>query len=339
MKKILVLSIGACLLVSACSRPRKAEAGHLESATGNPFTTDLLLKTTPVKQQDRSPLCWAYAMLATIETNHLMQGDSVNLSIDYMARCLLTESVRRYYLSRGTSPINLRGMGTRLLALLETYGACPYDSYHAESANYNVIVRRLEQAARASRSLTALDQRANAILDAAIGYLPGKQVHMLGADYTPREFAHSVCRSGEYQAITSFTHHAFGTQFVLEVPDNLNADRVLNLPLDTLMQFIVGRLRSGRAVYWEGDITSPGFDFAAGTAEVGHPVTQQQRQQAFESLQTTDDHALELVGLAHDKQDRRYFIAKNAWGTANRFGGFLYLSEDYLRLNTVMVVG
>lgn len=33
------------------------------------FTNETLLGYTPVKHQGSSPLCWAYAMLATIETD------------------------------------------------------------------------------------------------------------------------------------------------------------------------------------------------------------------------------------------------------------------------------
>lgn len=53
------------------------------------FYRDVMLPTTPMKNQGSSSLCWAYAMLATIETEHLVQGDSVNLSVDYVARAYL----------------------------------------------------------------------------------------------------------------------------------------------------------------------------------------------------------------------------------------------------------
>ena len=106
------------------------------------------------------------------------------------------------------------------------------------------------------------------------------------------------------------------------------------------MAFIVQRLQSGRAVFWEGDVSSEGFDFAGGVAVLTtQHVTQQQRQQAFERLQTTDDHAMALVGLAHDHRGNRYFIAKNSWGAHNRFHGFVYLREAYVRLNTTLIVG
>ena len=335
MKKILFCLTMGLLWLSSCTRPvqRKAEK--------SPFVIDVLLKTTPVKDQGRSTLCWVYAMLATIETNHLMQGDSVNLSPNYIARSLMMDEMRRCYLAHGAAPLRLRGMGPRLLHLLSAYGVVPYDSYSTlKPVNLNVLAHRLQRATQAVHDFSSLDAQGNRLLDEALGYLPGATVHMLGADYTPQEFARSVCRDDEYQALTSFTHHPFGQRFALEVPDNVDNDRVLNVPLDAMMQFVVTRLRNGRAVFWEGDVSSPGFDAASGIAKIAlRNVTQQQRQRAFEQRQTTDDHALALIGIAHDRQGQRYFIAKNSWGTANRFHGFLYLSEDYLRMNTVLIIG
>ena len=45
-----------------------------------------------------------------------------------------------------------------------------------------------------------------------------------------------------------------------------------------------------------------------------------------------------LVGLARDRQGRRYYLAKNSWGRAGRYGGYLYLSEDYVRMKTICVI-
>ena len=85
MKKIL-LYISVSLALISCGRPSK------QTVEKNPFITDVMLKTTPIKNQGHSQLCWAYAMLATIETNHLMTGDSVNLHADYIARIILTDA-------------------------------------------------------------------------------------------------------------------------------------------------------------------------------------------------------------------------------------------------------
>ena len=93
------------------------------------FRNEVVLKTTPVKDQGRSELCWAYAMLSTIETERLEMGDSVNLSPDYLARLWLQEQARACFLTRGRVGVSLRGMAPMALRLMERYGVEPYDSY------------------------------------------------------------------------------------------------------------------------------------------------------------------------------------------------------------------
>ena len=44
------------------------------------YTNDVLNRMTPVKDQGDSETCWIYAMLATIETEHLAWGASVPLT-------------------------------------------------------------------------------------------------------------------------------------------------------------------------------------------------------------------------------------------------------------------
>ncbi len=330
------------ILLTACGRPAPRQA----STAKEDFQNDLVLKTTPVRDQGRSPLCWAYAMVSTIETDRLMMGDSVTLSTDYVARILLQEQSRRCFLSRGREGITLRGMPSMVLDVMAHQGMLPFDSYYqntgtdiyASGVNYGVLCRKVYQVVRASTSLGMADRHVADLLDREIGSLP-RIIAMFGMTYTPLEFANSVCLPGDYEALTSFTHHPFGERFALETPDNQFHDTFLNVPIDTLMARIVSSLRSGRAVCWEGDISEPGFSFAQGRATLpdGMPATQEERQRLFDRLQTTDDHCMELCGLAHDRQGRRFFIAKNSWGKDNPYGGFMYLSYDYVRLKTIAV--
>lgn len=333
MKKFSLIILCSLLLFS-CEKPQK----HA-SKEENPFVVDVLLKTTPVKDQGHSNLCWIYAMLSTIETNHLMQGDSVNLSTDYVARKLFTQQAIENYLSRGKKRFNQRGMASMLIHIIQQDGAIPFDSYYSkDGVNYNILCRKLAMAVKTAHSFADVQSKADAIMDEEIGYMPAPSVHMLGATYTPLEFAHSVCRENEYDSYTSFTHHPFGSRVVLETPDNLMNDSFLNLPIDLLMNLIVSRLQSGRAVCWEGDVSEPGFDAVNGVGEVPEKnVTQEMRQRQFESLKTTDDHCMSIVGIAHDKKGNRYFIMKNSWGTSNRFHGFIYLSYNYVKLKTIAI--
>ena len=324
------------LLLSGC---------HKDVATSEEtevFSDIVRLPTTPVKQQGHSESCWIYAMLATVETDRLVMGDSVNLSADYLCRQYLSEQALHYYLSRGRKPISMRGMMPMTLRLLEQYGAEPFDTYHGPSSlNYHVLCRKVEQAARTSKSFAQLARHTDALFDSELGFLP-RFVFMAGVEYTPQQFGRSVCRPEEYVALTSFTHHGFQEDVVLEFPDNREQCRFRNVPIDELMAAVDSTLLSGHAVCWEGDISNKAFDFKKGVARLtldSDDDVQQLRQQSFERLGTTDDHCLTLVGIAEDSNGERFYLAKNSWGTENAYGGFVYLSVDYVRLFTIAVVG
>lgn len=329
MKKSIFLFLSFLVLISCGKQQRKKDEPKRK------FTVELRLPTTPVKDQGSSSLCWVYGMLATLETEHIMRGDSVNLSPDYVARMYLSEQANRRRLLpnkvvQKEAGITTRGMCTMALDLIQTYGLQHYDAYrHKPDMDYNVLCRKLDKGNDTEK-----------LLDKYIGPLPN-QVFMLGALYTPLEFAHSVCTDDEYIALTSFTHHPYGQRFPLEVPDNYFHDTFLNVPLDTMMNRIVQSLRSGHPVCWEGDISEPGFLFGEGYAVLKNEkkkVTAERRQASFEARRTTDDHVMEIVGLAHDQHGRRFFLCKNSWGTANRYHGFMFLSENYVRMKTIAVV-
>ncbi len=335
--KVLLKAVACCAIVlaaAACSM-----TGNNKATDRKHFTNDVLLHYTPVKNQGYSSMCWAYAMLSTIETEHIQMGDSVNLSVDYIARHLLAEQARCHFLSRGYDRVTLRGTAPLLLRLMYEYGIMPYDSYNAPNTNYNALAKRIVLLSNSSRNMSELGSRAERLFDERIGYLP-KNVYMLGAEYTPEEFAHSVCMRGEYLAMTSFTHHRFGEAFVLEVPDNYSDELFYNVPIDVLMKRIDRSLKNGHPVCWEGDTSEVGFAFKRGIAELTQrrPITQKQRQIEFENRQTTDDHCMSIIGIAHDNKGKRYYIAKNSWGTSNPYGGLMYMSEDYVRMKTIAIV-
>ena len=343
MKRNLII-VAALLLFIGCTKQKK------EYVSKEKFTDEVRLKTTPVKNQGKSSLCWAYAMLATIETEQNKKGDSINLSTDYVARMYLLEQAKRKLMSQkrktllggNDTPITTRGMSGMLIDLIQTYGLQHYDAYHQrKNTNYNVIARKLNQAVMAPKSahIGTEINHLNEFLDAEIGYIPN-HVFLYGAVYTPQEFARSVCRNDEYLAITSFLHHPFGEYFPLEVPDNYFHNTFLNVPIEEMITKMERTVRAGHPICWEGDISEDGFSYANGFARIENESmkpTQEQRQKAFETFKTTDDHCMEIVGIAHDKQGNKYFCCKNSWGRTNRFGGFMYLSYNYVRLKTIAI--
>lgn len=83
------------------------------------YVTDVLNGMTPVKDQGKSQTCWIYGMLAAIETEHIMRGDSVNLSAAYVEKMLDQEP---------QVPSNHRGMGITLIEMIQKYGVTSYDA-------------------------------------------------------------------------------------------------------------------------------------------------------------------------------------------------------------------
>ena len=169
MKKGIFIFL-VCLVLISCGQQRSRVNIPEEK-----FTIDLSLPTTPVKDQGSSSLCWVYAMLATLETEHIMRGDSVNLSPDYVARMYLSEQASRRRLLpnkivQKEADITTRGMCTMALNLIQTYGLQHYDAYrHKPDMDYNVLCRKLDKGNDAEN-----------LLDKYIGPLPN-QVFMLGA--------------------------------------------------------------------------------------------------------------------------------------------------------------
>lgn len=304
------------------------------------FIDDIRLPMTPVKDQGNSSLCWVYAMLATIETDRIAMGDSVNLSVDYLARTLLDDETTRFFLSKGKYKISMRGMATSVFSLLERHGLMGYDAYNRpQTLNYNALARRMMLAAYGTRSLSDYKKRVSALADEHIGALP-KHVFMLGAEYSTGEFARSVALRRDYEALTSYSHHPIGSRFALETPDNKYADEYLNVSIDSLVSRIYASLRAGKAVCWEGDVSETGFSYSRGVAtiELHEPITQALRQRHFDTLRTTDDHCMAIIGTAHDRNGNRFFIMKNSYGTQNPYKGLMYVSEDYVKMKTVCIV-
>jgi len=216
------------------------ECGHKSPSE---YTNDILLPMTPVKNQGKTELCWAYAMLATIETEHIVKGDSINLSAVYVGRMLKRE--------------NQRAMCQTLLNIIERDGIVGYDVLPD---------------------------------DATEDLGTPKWVFMLGARYTPQEFAHSVCAPDEYISLTCQPDSPFFKKVIVEVPDNWENNRLYNVPLDTLKVHVNNALKARHPVCWE-----------------------------------SKGHAMAIMGIAHDKQQRKYYIMKNSWGTDQPNDGLVYM--------------
>ena len=78
-RKIGIIAL-AILAFTSCGYKRVASS-HQQAEDAQSFLPShvQLISTTPIKDQGSSSLCWAYGMLATIESEHIMKGDSIRL--------------------------------------------------------------------------------------------------------------------------------------------------------------------------------------------------------------------------------------------------------------------
>lgn len=259
----------------------------------------------------------------------------------------------------------------------EVYKGINYNSEnhnHSEMVQYmkalaDVAVKNKE------RSLE-YDKLIQNLFDTYLGKLPAKFTYK-GKEYTPKSFAESLgLNMDDYIELTSFTHHPYYVKFDVEVPDNWEHQLMYNLPLDEMIETIDYALNNGFTVCWDGDVSEKGFSFKNGVAinpevkkvedlsntdrarfekmdekarleevykfEQPYPeikVTPEVRQEGFEAFVTTDDHLMHLTGITKDQNGTKYYITKNSWGTdRNKFGGYLNMSESFVRAKTIYVM-
>ncbi|MFY9117355.1 MAG: C1 family peptidase [Dysgonamonadaceae bacterium] len=213
------------------------------------------------------------------------------------------------------------------------------------------------------------------ILDAYLGEVPQTFIYE-GKQYTPQSFTASLgLKSDDYVSLTSFTHHPFYSKFPIEVPDNWRWANSYNLPLDEMIVVIDHAIMNGYTVAWASDVSEPGFSRLgiaivpdenapenAGSDQakwldlspreknnvvrekIGKEIlkektiTQEMRQQAFDNFQTTDDHGMQIYGIAHDQNGNKYYKVKNSWGITGPYNGIWYASESFVRYKTTNIV-
>jgi bleomycin hydrolase len=176
-----------------------------------------------------------------------------------------------------------------------------------------------------------------------------------------------------YVMLTSFTHHPYYRNFAIEVPDNWSMQTAMNLPLNELMETMNYSLEKGFTIAWATDVSEKGFSFrdalaivpihdsliqkigkddrlfnSAGAEKKGNAfsqaspekeITASNRQAAFDSQETTDDHGMHIVAkYLETNTNTPYYLVKNSWGTNNPANGYLYASEAYIKYKTISIM-
>lgn len=213
------------------------------------------------------------------------------------------------------------------------------------------------------------------ILDAYLGVVP-ETFEYKGKTYTPQSYAASLgLNYDDYIPLTSFTHHPYYESFAVEVPDNWLCEKYYNVPLDEFKAIVDNALEKGYTLVWAADVSEDGFKWNEGVAlmpkgkderdmegtELARwvklsdkdrakekfsfdgpteeiEVTPELRQEMYDNQETTDDHGMEIVGVATDQTGKRYYKVKNSWDTNQKYDGFFYVSEPYFMAKTMDIL-
>jgi bleomycin hydrolase len=260
-----------------------------------------------------------------------------------------------------------------VLNVMKNYGLVPEDVYTGKKDinaphNHHFLETTLKNILQpASLDATQkidfgfMHNSVDAICDEFLGKAPEKFDYK-GKSYTPKTYAEATgINANDYVFLTSFSHHPFYSQFVLEVPDNWNWEAMHNLPLSELQEVMNYAINSGYTFAWAADVSEKGFLFKDGLAIVPEnsmanmtddekkdlsikphkqlQITQDIRQKAFDNYETQDDHGMHVVGTAKDQTGTPYYLVKNSWGKErNQCDGYFYASESYVLYKTTSIM-
>lgn len=269
----------ASILALACAGTIYAAADEAKpDSTGFTFTDVKLVKTTSVKDQNKSGTCWCFSGLSFFEDEILRKtGKEMDLSEMFVVRHCYDDKADKYVRTNGKINFSQGGSALDPMYVWRTYGIVPESAYtglqygeekHSHYEMADVLTSYVNAVNRNAnkRISTAWRKGFNGVLDAYLGEYPSTFTYE-GKTYTPRSFAESLpINPDDYVALTSFTHHPYYTQFALELADNWLWEKYYNLPLDEFKAVVDNAIDNGYSLVWAADVSEGGFKWAKGYA-------------------------------------------------------------------------
>lgn len=271
MKNLLFATLALCLALGAAAQ-------NPDSTEGYRFTDGKIIRSTPVKNQNRSGTCWCYSTMTMLESEILRAGGpEIHLSEMWIVRHSFMDKAVKYVRLHGELNFAEGGASHDVTEGIKQHGIVPFEVYpglnygtdkpdfHEISVVLKAYLDAVIKASGGSKTLsTAWKRGFDAILDAYFGPMPETFTYE-GKEYTPHSFAESLpIDMDDYVDLSSFTHHPFYAPFIIEVPDNWMWASVWNVPLDELMQTIDYALENGYTVAWGTDVSEKGFSRTKG---------------------------------------------------------------------------
>lgn len=329
---------------------------------------------TSVKDQGSSGTCWSYSGNSFLESEMIRMGKQpIDLAEIFTARMSYHDKAKLYVLNNGTGITWGEGGALHdVINMFRKYGIVPQETYTGlvngqtrnNFAEMSEVIKEMLNvyAKNPSKKLSAnwLDN-IDSMLDAYLGKIPETFTYN-NKKYTPKTFAKEVVgiNPDDYVEISSYKDYPYYKPFVLPVPDNWSHDRVWNVPMEELTTIIDYAIKNDYTVGWATDVSEPYFSYKNGIAYVPNinlnnidaetkanlfngpkpdkVITEDMRQDALNNLTTTDDHGMQITGLAKDQTGKEYYIVKNSWGSTNDYKGYLYATKPYVQFKSTAIL-
>lgn len=276
MKKYIAMAAMAAL----CAPLALADKAQPENpdSTGFTFTDIKVVKTTPVRDQNKSGTCWCFATTSFLEDELLRKtGKEYDLSEMFTVYHCYKDKARKYQRMGGTINFAQGGSALDVPYVWATYGVVPESVYagleygeakhdHYEMAD--ILTAYMQAITKPGRKKLSPAWQAGleGILQAYLGKLPESFTYE-GKTYTPQSFAKSLpLDMNDYVSVTSWTHHPFYTWFPMEVADNWLWEKSWNVPMEEMKAIVNNALEKGYPVVWSADVSEPGFKWNKGYA-------------------------------------------------------------------------
>ena len=354
---------------------------------GYGFTEEFRLPVTEMANQYRSGTCWSFSAISFMESELLRKGKkSIDLSEMFIVNHCYYDKAVLYVRMHGNLNFGGGGAFHDVTYVMKKYGLMTEEAYsglnygtenHVHGELDLILTNKVKAVVKnKNKKITPVWKKAfQSDLDVYLGVIP-ESFKFEGTEYTPKSFTSEYCELNpdDYIELSSFTHHPFYEQFILEVPDNWLMSNVYNVKLNEMIEIIDYALDNKYTVAWAADVSHDGFSYKNGIAIIPDAntesmdnlerakwekmsskekskvlysfdkpgeekkITQEMRQIAFDNYSTTDDHGMHIIGKAKDKNGTPYYIVKNSWGKTNKYDGYFYVSKPFIMLQTTNIM-